>query len=593
MPAGPSDSAAVPDTLSAARPTALSTAHEAEHVTGYRHLEPVGRGASSVVYEAYQEAFDRVVAVKVLAVDTDDDARRRFLNEVRLTARLTGHPHVVTILDAGMTWSGRPYLATEYFERGSLASLLRAEGPLPEPRVALIGAKIADALAAAHRFGIVHGDVTPNNIFISAFGEPALGDFGVSALRPQPQPQLENTGGEGFTPLHAAPEVLAGGLSDPAADVYALGSTLYRLLAGRPAFSVADEDVSSLLAVVAAQDPPPLPGEPGSALAAAIRRAMARAPQDRWPDAEAFAGALRECAAPVAAPSSLEQTAPGHGRRREPIAIPQDAGYPPNVAAGLDPASSSDPAAAAATASQQPPAPTNTAPSVLIEPGDQAARALWERRSASLQSSAQSSARAAAPNAALSSPPLSTTMIRADRALAAEAEAAPEHQRGKGRLILSAVAAAAIGAVIAFAVAGLRGRPAPAEAATAPPPTSAAPPATSVPSAVLDASRPSNVVVTPEADPAKVRVDWHIAPGNDHALAVQIQSAFGGSRPQTVLVPAGTSSYEATGLDTRAPGYCFAVGAVVAWGNPSQIAWSAPRCTPGAQVVTPSSNTSG
>jgi len=85
-----------------------------EYVTGYRDLCLTGSGTSSVVYRAVQDAYDRVVALKVLTAGADETAQQRFLQEVRLTARLTGHPHVVTVLDTGMTWSGRPYLATEF-----------------------------------------------------------------------------------------------------------------------------------------------------------------------------------------------------------------------------------------------------------------------------------------------------------------------------------------------------------------------------------------------------------------------------------------------------------------------------------------------
>jgi serine/threonine-protein kinase PknK len=92
-----------------------------ETVTGYHDLQRVVRGGFSVVYRARQDQLDRVVALKVLAMEfIDAAARKRFLRELRLTSRLTGHPHVVTVLDSGMTTSGRPYIAMEFFERGSL-----------------------------------------------------------------------------------------------------------------------------------------------------------------------------------------------------------------------------------------------------------------------------------------------------------------------------------------------------------------------------------------------------------------------------------------------------------------------------------------
>jgi serine/threonine protein kinase len=537
----------------------------AEHVTGYRDLRLIGAGASSAVYRAHQEALDRVVALKVLIVDADEAARHRFLDEVRLTARLSGHPHVVTALDAGMTWSGRPYLATEFFESGSLADLLRSRGPLPVAEVARIGTKIADALAAVHALDITHGDVKPGNVFVSAFGEPALGDFGMAALRAPrgggagaatsgPVRAGHGAGPDGFTPLHAAPEVLAGARPDVLADVYALGSTLYELLAGRPAFGAPDGDVQALAAAVAEQEPPALPGEPGLPLAAIIRRAMAKLPSERWPSAGALAEALRtEAHLPAAQPTPVETSSASD-------AGPQDHAATASAAPDAVPVSPTSPAA----------------PEIIVDQTAQAARPRWEHPVTSAAGTVDGPWGSAVP-------PLSATMVRADRALTAEPADSGE-PAGKGRAVLAAAGAALLGAAIAFAFAGWRGPPA-KQGAAAPPPTSSAPPAAAVPSQALDASRPSNVVVTPDdKDLSKARVDWHIAPGNDHALAIQIQSALAGSRPQLVLVPARTSTYQVGGLLPDS-GYCFAVGSVVAWGSPSQIAWSRSQCIRGAKVV--------
>src|SRR6185312_5464657 len=149
-------------------------ADAAESVPGYRDLARIGHGGFSVVYRAVQESFERAVALKVLTgVGPDEDARRRFLREVRLASRLSGHPHVVTVLDTGTTDSGRPYLAMDLYEGGSLKQQLVRSGPLSAAETAVVGAKIADALAAAHSLGVLHRDVKPNNILVSRFGEPA------------------------------------------------------------------------------------------------------------------------------------------------------------------------------------------------------------------------------------------------------------------------------------------------------------------------------------------------------------------------------------------------------------------------------------
>lgn len=265
-------------------------AEAAESVPGYRELARIGHGGSSVVYRAVQESFERSVALKVLTVGTDEDARRRFLREVRLASKLSGHPHVVTVLDTGSTASGRPYLAMDLYDGGSMKQWLVRRGPLSAAQAALLGAKIADALAAAHSLGVIHRDVKPNNILVSRFGEPALADFGVSVL-------LDSSHSASvldvFSPQHAAPELMARGTPTKSSDLYALGSSLYELLTGRPPFDSESRDVRSLMWRVMSEpaprpDCPELPG-----LADAIVKALAKDPADRFPDAADFARTLR------------------------------------------------------------------------------------------------------------------------------------------------------------------------------------------------------------------------------------------------------------------------------------------------------------
>lgn len=266
-------------------------ADAAESVPGYRDLARIGHGGFSVVYRAVQESFERAVALKVLTgVGPDEDARRRFLREVRLASRLGGHPHVVTVLDTGTTDSGRPYLAMDLYEGGSLKQQLVRSGPLSAAETAVVGAKIADALAAAHSLGVLHRDVKPNNILVSRFGEPALADFGVSCL-------LDSSSSASvldvFSPQHAAPELITRGVPTKASDIYSLGSTLYELVTGRPPFDGENRDIRSVLwrAVSEPAPRPACPELPG--LADVIVRAMAKDPQERFPDAAAFAAAAR------------------------------------------------------------------------------------------------------------------------------------------------------------------------------------------------------------------------------------------------------------------------------------------------------------
>ena len=194
------------------------------------------------------------------------------------------------MFDTGTTASGRPFLAMDLYDGGSMKEWLARRGLLSPAQAALVGAKIGEALAAAHELGVLHRDVKPNNILISRYGEPALADFGVSCLL--------DAGTSGsvldiFSPQHAAPELMTRGEPSAASDVYALGSTLYELLTGQPPFAGPGRDVRAVMFRTVSElaprlDCPELPG-----LADAVERAMAKDPADRFPDAATFARELR------------------------------------------------------------------------------------------------------------------------------------------------------------------------------------------------------------------------------------------------------------------------------------------------------------
>ena len=132
---------------------------------------PIASGGSSVVYRARQEEFDRLIAVKVLALPVvDERARRRFQRELAMAGRLTGHPNVVTVFASGFLPDGRGYVQMEYCPGGSLADRLTAEGVLPVQDVVSIGVKVCGVLELAAREGIVHRDIKPANILITRFG---------------------------------------------------------------------------------------------------------------------------------------------------------------------------------------------------------------------------------------------------------------------------------------------------------------------------------------------------------------------------------------------------------------------------------------
>lgn len=207
---------------------------------GYELVGRLGSGGFAAVWLAEQGRLGRKVAVKILTQSlVDDETERRFLAECRAIGRLSGHPSVVTVHDAGTTDGGHPYLVMEHLPGGSLQDRLRAVGPLPWAEVVTVGVHVADALAAAHAAGILHRDVKPANVLVDDAGAPRLGDFGIARLADGAQTA---TGILVGTIPYTPPEVLSGERVTPGADVWALGVTLHTLLTGtNPFLGDADE----------------------------------------------------------------------------------------------------------------------------------------------------------------------------------------------------------------------------------------------------------------------------------------------------------------------------------------------------------------
>ena len=190
----------------------------------------------------------------------DDERERRFLAECRAVGRLSGHPAVVTVHDAGTTADGRPYLVMEHLPGGSLHDRLRASGPLTWAEATDVGVHVADALSAAHDTGILHRDVKPANVLLDETGAPKLADFGIARLA---EGTATATGHVLGTILYTPPEVLSGRRPAPTADVWALGAMLHTLLTGRSPFQGSeDEPPAASIARVLRSEPPELPGHP-------------------------------------------------------------------------------------------------------------------------------------------------------------------------------------------------------------------------------------------------------------------------------------------------------------------------------------------
>jgi ATP/maltotriose-dependent transcriptional regulator MalT len=260
---------------------------------GFEEVAEIGRGGFGVVYRCAQPLLDRAVAVKVLTADLDADNLDRFLREQHAMGRLSGHPHIVTILQVGTTTRGRPFIVMPYHAKNSLEALIRRHGPLDWRETLRIGVKLAGALEAAHSAGILHRDVKPGNILLTEYGEPELTDFGIARMAGGFQTA---TGVITGSPAFTAPEVLEGKTPTPASDVYSLGATLFCALTGHAAFErrTGERVVAQFLRITS--QPIPDLREHGFPVdvAAVIERAMARDPAARPGSAATLGDELRE-----------------------------------------------------------------------------------------------------------------------------------------------------------------------------------------------------------------------------------------------------------------------------------------------------------
>jgi WD40 repeat protein len=205
----------------------------------YEIAREIARGGMGVVFQATQISLSRPVALKMILAGqlADDTDVRRFRTEAEAAANLD-HPGIVPIFEVGQH-EGQHYFSMGFIEGESLAQRL-SEGPLPAREAAALLLKVAEAIAYAHRRGVIHRDLKPSNILIDADGNPRVTDFGL-AKRVQADSGLTGSGQIMGTPSYMPPEQAGGrrGEVGPAADVYALGATLYCMVTGRPPFQAA------------------------------------------------------------------------------------------------------------------------------------------------------------------------------------------------------------------------------------------------------------------------------------------------------------------------------------------------------------------
>jgi serine/threonine-protein kinase len=261
----------------------------------YRILEPLGRGATSVVYRAEHVRLGRQAALKLLTPAFGEaDFTERFLRESQLAASID-HPSIVPVYDAGDE-DGLLYIAMACVDGSDLKTLLAEEERLPLRRALRIVGQIASALDAAHARGLVHRDVKPANILVAADDRAYLSDFGV--VKELSSNGATRTGTFVGTIEYCAPEQVEGGPVDGRADVYALACVLYECLTGEPPFHRPSE-VAILNAHLHAPPPkltraaPELP----VALEPVISKALSKSPLDRYATCGEFVAAARAAVA--------------------------------------------------------------------------------------------------------------------------------------------------------------------------------------------------------------------------------------------------------------------------------------------------------
>lgn len=256
----------------------------------YVIFDLLGKGGMGAVFRAWDDALDRIVALKILLPSSAmrPDARARFLREARLAARVN-HPAVAHIYDVG-EHEGTPFIAMEFVPGRQLrADMVEPQEP---SRAVFLARQILDGLGEAHRQGIVHRDLKPENILLSGRDQVKILDFGLAKpVFEDPRLKVAPTVGLAGTPRYMAPEQLQGRDVDRRADLYSLGAVLYELLTAAPAHA-GDSFVEIARSVL--EGPPPNLDHPWipRPLAETIERAMEREPEQRFPSAEDMRAAL-------------------------------------------------------------------------------------------------------------------------------------------------------------------------------------------------------------------------------------------------------------------------------------------------------------
>ena len=287
----------------------------------YELQEPIGRGGMATIYRAVDLRMGRTVAVKILREVYSSDPKfvTRFQREARAASALQ-HPNIVQVFDYGQSGDSY-YIAMEFIEGADLRRYLKKHGLLSNERAIEIAHDVALGLGAAHKRGIVHRDVKPQNVMLNDEGLVKLTDFGIASVyKDVDAERLTTTGMTLGTVQYYAPEQAQGEVVTPAADIYALGIVMYEMLAGKTPF---DGDTPVAVAMRHIQDIPEPPSRINPRISPALERIILRClekdPRDRYRDGDALAYALenvsraparRGASAMTGSPLSRPQFAP-------------------------------------------------------------------------------------------------------------------------------------------------------------------------------------------------------------------------------------------------------------------------------------------
>ncbi|KRA25032.1 serine/threonine protein kinase [Microbacterium sp. Root61] len=259
---------------------------------GFTYVDVLGSGGFADVYLYEQHLPRRRVAVKVLLTERiSTGSVSEFTAEANVMAMLSTHPAIVTIYQAAVARDGRPYLVMEYCPRPNLQVRYRRE-PFSIAESLRVGIQVAAAVETAHRAGVLHRDIKPANILVTEYNRPALTDFGIASTTAAASESA------GLSIPWSPPESFADvPHSDPRSDVYALGATVYTLLAGRSPFEIPDQrnTAADLIQRIETMPLPPLGrADAPASLMRTLERAMAKPSADRFETALAFARALQK-----------------------------------------------------------------------------------------------------------------------------------------------------------------------------------------------------------------------------------------------------------------------------------------------------------